>query len=38
MHSTGDLLVSTSDFGWGSIGKLRLNLDELDGFDIAGAD
>lgn len=34
MHSTGALLVSTTDFGWGSIGKLRLILDELDGRDI----
>ncbi|MEW2579210.1 hypothetical protein [Streptomyces syringium] len=34
MHSTGTLLVSTTDFGWGSIGKLRLILDELDGLDI----
>ncbi|QHC23300.1 hypothetical protein [Streptomyces sp. GS7] len=26
--------MSTTDFGWGSIGKLRLILDELDGLDI----
>ncbi|MGW0551338.1 hypothetical protein [Streptomyces altiplanensis] len=34
VFSSGPLLVSTTDFGWGSIGKLRLILDELDGVDI----
>ncbi|MEJ8653698.1 hypothetical protein WKI65_38040 [Streptomyces sp. MS1.AVA.3] len=34
MHSTGGLLVSVTDFGWGSIGKLRLILDELPGLDL----
>ncbi|WAL98475.1 hypothetical protein [Streptomyces sp. Je 1-369] len=30
----GGLLVATTDFGWGSVGKLRLILDELDGVDL----
>jgi hydroxymethylcytosylglucuronate/cytosylglucuronate synthase len=29
------LLVAASDFGWGSLGKLRLILDELSGIAIA---
>jgi hydroxymethylcytosylglucuronate/cytosylglucuronate synthase len=29
------LLASVCDFGWGSVGKLRLILDELDGVEVA---
>lgn len=34
MQASPALLVSVTNFGWGSIGKLRLVLDELTGVDV----
>jgi hydroxymethylcytosylglucuronate/cytosylglucuronate synthase len=34
MSAPTALLVSVTDFGWGSIGKLRLILDEITGVDL----
>jgi hydroxymethylcytosylglucuronate/cytosylglucuronate synthase len=34
-HGTGRLLVAICDFGWGSMGKLRLILDKLPGTRVS---